>query len=173
MQQSEGSAERSEWQSKQHLNLWPEPTRKRRPLPKRISPRQFRDFCRRLNSAGNPGRPRDGRAVISAVAHASFQAAMRSSFPSPIAVAPGCERFCAPIFALVTSTSSLFIPKRTTTRAYLGLSIRTTYMSITQRRVGGNVSGANSWSRLARSSEPGSFCSPAIPGTHSFRTILK
>src|SRR5438067_868068 len=63
MQQSEGSAERSEWQSKPHLNLWPEPTRKRRPLPKRISPRQFRDFCRRLNPAGNPDRPRDGRAV--------------------------------------------------------------------------------------------------------------
>ena len=173
MQQSEGSAERSEWQSKQHLNLWPEPTRKRRPLPKRISPRQFRDFCRRPDPAGNPGRRRDGRAVISAVAPASFQAAMRSSFPFQIAVAPGCEHFSVPIFALAMNTRFLFIPKRTMTLAYLGLSIRMTCMSTIQRPVGGGGCEANFWSRLVKSSEPASFCSRAIPETHSFRTTSK
>ncbi len=88
---------------------------------------------------------------------------MRSSFRFLIAVAPGCERFSAPIFALVTNTRSLFIPKRTTTLAFRGLFIRTICTSTTQRRVGGSVSGANFWFRLARSSELGLFCSRAIP----------
>ena len=152
------------------------PSQERRPRTKRVGPQRFRDFCPRLNPARDPdfgGRLRDGRAVISAAAHGSFQVATRSSFPSPIAVAPGCERFSAPIFALVTSTRSLFIPKRTMTRAYLGLSIRMTCMSTTQRRVGGSASGANFWSRLDKSGEPESFCLRAILGTHSFRTILK
>src|SRR5438045_8635434 len=145
MQQSEGSAERSEWQSKQHLNLWPEPTRKRQPLPKRISPRQFRDFCRRLNPAGNPGRRRDGRAVISAVAPASFQAAMRSSFPFQIAVAPGCENFSVPIFALGMIICFLFIPIRTMPLAYFGLSIRMTGMSIIHRLIDREECEAHYW----------------------------
>src|SRR5207244_11503999 len=133
----------------------------RRPRTKRVGPQRFRDFCPWLNPAGDPdfgGRLRDGRAVISAVAHASFQAATRSSFRSLIAVAPGCERFSASIFAPVTNTRFLFIPKRTTTRASRGLFIRTICTSTTQRRVGGNVSGANFCTRLARSRERGLFC---------------
>ena len=152
------------------------PSQERRPRTKRVGPQRFRDFCPWLNPAGDPdfgGRLRDGRAVISAVAHVNFQAATRLSFRSPIAVAPGCEPFCAPIFALVTSTRSLFIPRRTTTRACRGLFIRMICTNTTQKRAGGNVSGANFWYRLDKSGEPESFCSRAIPGTRSFRTILK
>src|SRR5215469_14010569 len=101
---------------------------------------------------------RDGRAVISAVARASFQTATRSSSRSPTAVAPGCERFSAPIFVLVTSTRSLFIPKHTTTRGYRGLSTRMICTSITQRHVGGGACEVNFWYRRVSSSGPESFC---------------
>src|SRR5207244_11892899 len=127
--------------------VWSVPSQKRRPRTRRVHPQRFRDFCPRLNPAGDPdfgGRLRDGRAVISAVALASFQAATRSSFRSLIAGALGCDRFCAPIFALVTNTRSPFIPRCTTTRACRGLSIRTICPSTLQKRVGGNVYGASS-----------------------------
>ena len=93
--------------------------------------------------------------------------------PFQIAVAPGCEHFSVPIFALAMNTRFLFIPKRTMTLAYLGLSIRMTCMSTIQRPVGGGGCEANFWSRLVKSSEPASFCSRAIPETHSFRTTSK